>query len=140
MSGSDGGNSNGGGGDGKLRKLKTQLSIKNLKKKLSRSSTVPCGGAAACDGSGGIEDEEDNYHLLEDVEGNNVESSNNKSASCGSIPKGAGAASAGAVAAGGSRSPPSKYQIPSSLVTLTESEKRQLQEVLLRIGLREVGL
>lgn len=35
---------------------------------------------------------------------------------------------------------PSKLNMPSSLLTLTESEKRQLEDVLLRIGLREVGL
>lgn len=34
----------------------------------------------------------------------------------------------------------SKYKIPSSLVTLTEAEKRQLEDVLMRIGLKDCGL
>ncbi len=31
-------------------------------------------------------------------------------------------------------------QIPSSLVTLSEQEKRQLEDVLMRIGLKDCGL
>ena len=33
-----------------------------------------------------------------------------------------------------------KHKIPSSLVTLTELEKRQLEDVLMRIGLKDCGL
>ena len=33
-----------------------------------------------------------------------------------------------------------KLQLPSSLVTLTEAEKRQLEDVLMRIGLKDCGL
>ena len=33
-----------------------------------------------------------------------------------------------------------KNQIPSSLVTLTEEEKLQLEDVLMRIGLKDCGL
>lgn len=33
-----------------------------------------------------------------------------------------------------------KHKIPSSLVKLTELEKRQLEDVLMRIGLKDCGL
>lgn len=33
-----------------------------------------------------------------------------------------------------------KYKIPSSLIALTEEEKKRLEYVLVQIGLREVGL
>ena len=60
-----------------------------------------------------------------------------------SLDTGAAAAAAAAAGVDGVQTKPpqpSKFNIPSSLVTLNESEKRQLEDVLMRIGLKDCGL
>ncbi|QQP37189.1 Uncharacterized protein FKW44_017386 [Caligus rogercresseyi] len=101
-----------------------QLSMDNLRRRLLHKKANTCNGR--------IETEED--HLLEGEEpvsksihiedsgsnkSNNSDSRNKKSESNVS---------------------PSLAQIPSSLITLTEAERKRLEDVLLQIGLKECGL
>ncbi len=103
----------------KLMALGRQLSLNGLRRRLvGRTSSDPAGGDAS--------DEEEN-HLLEEVEP--------VAALCCEL------ASPGLpLKEEEEEATVSKLQIPSSLVTLNEAEKRQLEEVLMRIGLKDCGL
>lgn len=93
------------GSEKKLHKLKKQLSIGNIRRRLHRSP----------DSLDQTFDEQE--HLLEEVE----QMSQSVEPTEPDVP-----------------SP--KLKIPSSLVTLTELEKKQLEDVLMRIGLKDCGL
>ena len=108
--------------ENRLSKLKKQLSIGNIRRRLNPTS-----------GESFDQSFEESGHLLEDMEdltlidkeNNNAHNKLTKSKSQDDKPD----------------SPSAKlHPIPSSLVTLTEAEKRQLEDVLMRIGLKDCGL
>ena len=131
--------------DNRFAQLRKQLSLGNIKKRIvRRTATLPSEASEE-------EDEMATAHLLEEVEPvstmatatNTTELQQNSKTSTKTSATTSTECSDSANSSDGSTSNDDvidKYKIPSSLVTLTEQEKRQLEDVLMRIGLRDCGL
>ena len=102
---------------GRLNKVKRELSFRNLRRRIQN-------GRSNSDSMTMIDGENDEDHLLENVEPPDTNVTNDE-----------------AFEKESSRpSDKDKYQIPSSIIVLNDEDKKRLEYVLLQIGLREVGL
>ena len=106
----------------KLDRVRRQLSLSNLRRRIARTHS-----------DSQAMDNDDVDHLLENCEMNDQVFGNNGDAKTGVASKRSNSTSSESDAF-------DKYKIPSSLIALTDEEKKRLEYVLVQIGLREVGL
>lgn len=114
----------------KLDKMRKQLSLGNLRRRIGSNKS---NGLDVC--LGGSSEDED--HLLENSEPPPTQEHNNGHHQ--PLIKAKSLATDYA-SQDDENEEVSKKKLPSSMIVLTETEKRQLEDVLMRIGLKECGL